>query len=181
MPEFKVKDKVIYTPAVSFGTGIVEYVCLNNRGDKLQRYIVVFYDQNLKENFEMMIEEDKLMAKERVRHICPECGVDYADEDMADHLRLEHNIFSGEEHTQAEAELIEMDRIQKLKAEQYDRICEMMFSATGIVEDGDSIKYIIDPETICDELLRIMVEDSDISREKLVETKRRKFKEITLW
>ena len=172
MPKFKRSDRVCYTTCRDFGIGTVEYVCVPTYLTKQQNYIVVFREDG-EGTFELMIEESKLILSNRVRHICPECGIDYADEDMADHMRLEHG--------QAEAELMEMDRKQGLKADQYDRICNMMFMATGIVDDGDSIKYIVDPETVCNELLRIIIEDENVNREKLVDAKEKRFKEITLW
>lgn len=121
------------------------------------------------------------LLKKCAKHMCPKCGMDYYNEDMEEHMMLEHGIVFKEQHNQAEQEIIEIDRIQKLKAEQYDRICEMMFMACGIVDDGDSVKYIIDPETVCNELLKIIIEDENVDREKLIDAKEKRFKEITLW
>jgi len=118
------------------------------------------------------------------RSICPECGLDYLDVNMEDHLRLVHGIPIDEHigcEEQAQAELEQMDEYNRFKVEQYDRICEMLFASCGIVEDGDSIKYIIDPETVADELLRIVVDDSKIDRQTLVDSKKKRFKEVVGW
>lgn len=189
MPKFNIGD-ILYTtiggekiPA-NVIVEVFDYAIDNSR--------YCYYVRSVSLKTEEWFTEESLVAKKRVRHICPECGIDYHDEDMKEHLRLEHGILIDEHHgsigdslnnlsDQAEAELMEMDRIQRLKAEKYDKICGMLFIATGVVDDGDSIKYITDPESVCDELLRIIIEDENLNIEKLLETKKRKFKEITLW
>jgi len=88
-------------------------------------------------------------------------------------------VFSEEK--QAQEELNQIDEYNRFKCEQYDRICSMLFMACGIIEDGDSIKYIIDPETVADELLRIIVDDEKIERQTLVDAKKKRFKEVTAW
>jgi len=131
------------------------------------------------------------LVKIKTRLICPECGIDYKEDDMEEHLRLVHGIPVDEQvdsidqvaefEEQAQEELNQIDEYNRFKCEQYDRICSMLFASCGIVEDGDSIKYIIDPETVADELLRIIVDDSKIERQTLVDAKKKRFKEVTAW
>jgi len=127
------------------------------------------------------------------KHICPECGLDYGSDAMEEHLLSEHGIVSrqksfieqeeemmkdlkdiGREEVilaykknaedQMQAELIEMDRTTRYKADQYDRITKMFFMSCGVVEDGDSFKYIVDPETVAEELMKIVIEDIHVDR-----------------
>lgn len=180
MSKFKLKDKVIFTPFLSLGKGEVTYVYNKDKNEE-QIYQITFYKNDIDE-IVLLAHESRLMLRERMRHICPECGLDFPDDIIAEHMMNIHNLARNKSHdVQAEEELMEMDRMQRLKAEQYDRICEMMFMACGIVEDGDSIKYIIEPETVCDELLKIIITDDNVNREHVVETKKKRMKEITGW
>ena len=76
-----------------------------------------------------------------------------------------------EQKEELESILADADKEKDFKAVQYDKIKETMFMACGMVEDGDSIKYIIDPETIIDEILKIIIKDNE-DREKFVLKKR---------
>lgn len=111
------------------------------------------------------------------RHACPECGIDYDDGDMQDHLLLEHGIepedekFEERAEEQAQAEMMEMDRMTAYKAQQYDRIAEMFFMSCGVIEDGNSLRYIIDPETVAEELMKIVTEDINIDRDLFIQRK----------
>jgi len=100
------------------------------------------------------------------KHICPECGLDYGSDAMEEHLLFEHGIVSRQKdyEDQAQAELIEKDRMTAYKADQYDRITKMFFMSCGVVEDGDSFKYIVDPETVAEELMKIVIEDIHVDR-----------------
>ena len=106
------------------------------------------------------------------KHMCPECGIDYDDNVMAEHMRIEHGIIPNRiaEH-QAQIELAEMDRMKEYKAQQYDRIAEMFFMSCGVIEDGDSLRYIIDPETVAEELMKIVTEDINIDRDLFIQRK----------
>ena len=84
---------------------------------------------------------------------------------------------------EAEAELILINKDKELihKAKQYDKICEMLFMTSGIIDDGDSFKYIIDPETICDELIKVILKDYKLDREKIVNNKKEFIKGMSTW
>ena len=84
---------------------------------------------------------------------------------------IEKILGFNEQHEELESILTDNDKEKDFKAAQYDRIKETMFMACGMVEDGDSIKYIIDPETIIDEILKIIIKDNE-DREKFVLKKR---------
>jgi len=119
------------------------------------------------------------------RHVCPECGLDYFDEDIAEHMELEHGfppkITFKDLEDQAQDELQAIDDTLRFKADQYDLISDMMFMACGIVEDGDNVRYIIDPETVCDELLRIILNDKQMDRSKFIAKKRKYFDNGGSW
>lgn len=111
------------------------------------------------------------------RSVCPECGMDYDDSVMSEHLLLEHGIESEDEkfqeraEEQAQIELDQMDRMKEYKAQQYDRITDMFFMSCGVIEDGDSLRYIVDPETVAEELMKIVVEDINIDRSQFIQRK----------
>lgn len=76
------------------------------------------------------------------------------------------------ERTEMEQVLINEDRILAHKAKAYDLICEKMFMASGVIEDGDDIKWIIDPDTIVSEILKVIVKDINVDRSKIVKIKK---------
>ena len=82
------------------------------------------------------------------------------------------------ERTEMEQVLINEDRILAHKAKAYDLICEKMFMASGVIEDGDDIKWIIDPEVICSVILKIILNDVNIDRDKIVKDKKVKYSNI---
>lgn len=116
------------------------------------------------------------------RHICPECGVDYFDEDIEEHMKLEHGFPSKDIkkdlEEQAQDELDAIDSDIRHKADLYDLICEIMFMSCGIIEDGDSVQYIINPEILCDELIKIIVNDNNMDRDRFVRMKKQYFKDV---
>lgn len=75
------------------------------------------------------------------------------------------------ETKEVEELLMNNDKELRTKAELYDKICDKLFMATGIIEDGDSIQYIIDPEIIINEIIKIITE-IPLSRETQREKKR---------
>lgn len=77
-----------------------------------------------------------------------------------------------EERTEAERDLYQMGKDMEDKAKKYDRICETFFMASGMVEDGDSFKWIIDPETVLDAVLNVILADIKTDRESIVFKKR---------
>lgn len=81
------------------------------------------------------------------------------------------------ESEEVEQILINNDKEILDKAKMYDRICDTLFMATGMVNDGDSIKYIVDPEVICDELLKLILSDINVDREKFIVRKKEIFNE----
>lgn len=113
------------------------------------------------------------------KYICPECGGDFFDEDIAQHLMLEHGYDSEgrSPEVQAESDMSDMSDMIDFKAKQYDKIADMLFMSCGIIENGDSIRYIVDPETVCDELLRIIVSDKGMDRGRFIAKKRTYFNE----
>lgn len=82
------------------------------------------------------------------------------------------------ERTEMEQVLINEDRILAHKAKAYDLICEKMFMASGVIEDGDDIKWIIDPEVICSLILKIILNDVNIDRDKIIKDKKIKYSNI---
>lgn len=76
------------------------------------------------------------------------------------------------ERTEMEQVLINEDRILAHKAKAYDLICEKMFMASGAIEDGDDIKWIIDPDTVVSEILKVIVKDINVDRSKIVKIKK---------
>ena len=184
---YKSGDKVIVKVEGYEYTGEIGIV-MDSITDK---NILLWYISN-KVKYPLFINEKNIVKKVESRHMCPECGVDYPSDELPSHLMYYHgmsdNLRKEKEsiknkylEDQAQEELKQMDDTIKLKAEQYDRICEMMFSACGIVEDGESIKYIIDPETVADELLRIIVDDDKIDRQTFVDKKKRLFSDAVGW
>lgn len=196
---YKVGDRILVNVAENYYTGHISIIMDKSN---VHNNILMWYTEKNKKH-PLFVNEENIVGLLSGRHMCPECGMDYADEDIADHMMQEH-LISIEEYkkdfdltdeckenminslkkyyeAQAQEELKQMDEILKSKAEQYDRICEMMFSACGIVEDGESIKYIIDPETVADELLRIMVDDDKIDRQTFVDRKKRIFSDAVGW
>lgn len=76
------------------------------------------------------------------------------------------------ERTEMEQVLINEDRILAHKAKAYDLICEKIFMASGAIEDGDDIKWIIDPDTVVSEILKVIVKDINVDRSKIVKIKK---------
>ena len=105
------------------------------------------------------------------KYVCPECGLDCFDYELSAHITAEHP-----EAIDAEQELVSIDRMVLYKSQQYDRICNTLFMSTGIINDGDSIRYIVDPETVCDELLKIILSDVSIDRDTIIKVKQTHYK-----
>ena len=82
------------------------------------------------------------------------------------------------ERTEMEQVLINEDKMLAHKAKAYDLICEKMFMASGIIEDGDSTKWIIDPDTVCSEILKIIVNDINVDRNDIIKMKKDKVSRI---
>jgi len=96
--------------------------------------------------------------------ICSECGLDYPEDVLAHHKATAHK--------ELENILITNDSLIKHKAEQYDKVLNMVFMSCGIITDGPSTQYIIDPSTVCDELLKIIITDTKVDRSAFVEAKK---------
>lgn len=96
--------------------------------------------------------------------ICSECGLDYPEDVLAHHKATAHK--------ELENILITNDSLIKHKAEQYDKVLNMVFMSCGIITDGPSTQYIIDPSTVCDELLKIIITDTKVNRSAFVEAKK---------
>lgn len=77
------------------------------------------------------------------------------------------------EAEEAERILINNDAEVQRKAKAYDKICETLFMASGVIEDGDSFKWIIDPEVVCDEILRIITSDPMFDNNAVIARKRK--------
>lgn len=103
------------------------------------------------------------------KRICSECGLDYPEDVLKHHKASAHGIHAEERIV--EDILIKNDEDMIHKAEQYDRIVDMVFMSCGIIVDGASTQYLIDPATVCDELLKIIITDTKLDREQLVEKK----------
>lgn len=73
---------------------------------------------------------------------------------------------------EAVRDLLQIESLVRDKAKKYDLIAETFFMACGVIEDGDSIKYIVDPETVCNAVLKILVDDINIDKEKIIQKKR---------
>lgn len=92
---------------------------------------------------------------------------------------FESNIKETEEqHNEMEQILVNEDRILRKKAESYDKICAKMFMASGVIEDGDSFKWLIDPDIICSVILKIILDDVNVDRDKIIEDKKVKYSKI---
>ncbi len=123
--------------------------------------------------------------------ICPICGMDFQLDKINEHCQTEHGykdfkdacLSTDAVKKQAEIELSEMDKMKDYKAQQYDRIAEMFFMSCGVIEDGGSLRYIIDPETVAEELMKIIVQDIEIDREQFISRKLDYFngKRINRW
>jgi hypothetical protein len=102
-----------------------------------------------------------------VKFICPYCGESFDEWDYL--YRVHIPLLHQEDFSRDELEkmLIDNDKELKFKAEQYDKVCEKMFMSCGIIEDGDSTKYLFDPEIVCNEVLKI-ISGNNTNREKFV-------------
>lgn len=112
----------------------------------------------------------------RIRQVERDCVVWYAKSDI-EHF-IDDRIISEtadkimtSESKEVEELLMNNDKELRTKAELYDKICDKLFMATGIIEDGDSIQCIIDPEIIINEIIKIITE-IPFSRETQREKKR---------
>ena len=98
----------------------------------------------------------------------------YKEDEIAEILAeniIEQTRKRCKEQEEVEELLMNNDKELRTKAELYDKICDKLFMATGIIEDGDSIQYIIDPEIIINEIIKIITE-IPFSRETQREKKR---------
>lgn len=105
------------------------------------------------------------------KFICPHCGADFKDIDYLNHFHIPAAHPEEVEKEEAERILITEDMNKEYKARKYDEITDALFMAMGIIEDGDSIKYLIEPEEIIEKLIKIITDDN--FSEKFVEGKRK--------
>ena len=115
------------------------------------------------------------------KFICLHCGEIFDDKDYLEtiHIPAEHkdemrkyneSILENDRLILEDA-LIAEDKELKRKADKYDQICDTFFMATGIIEDGDSIKYLIEPEEVLNAVLKVIIEGLD--SDKHIEAKRK--------
>ena len=121
------------------------------------------------------VDEDVKFLQYRMRSVDKDIAIWVMEdqiEEYPDELIIEETAEKMiKEHTEVEQLLVNNDRELKYKAEMYDKICDKLFMATGIIEDGNSIQYIIDPELIINEIIKIITE-IPFSRESQREKKR---------
>lgn len=96
--------------------------------------------------------------------------------DELEHVVTDESIRKSADKLLEEAEAVRdlnnMDKAIKEKADKYDLVAETFFMACGMIEDNESIKYIIDPETVCNAVLKILTNDINIDKERIVQKKR---------
>ena len=115
------------------------------------------------------------------KFVCIHCGETFYDKDylLFVHIPAKHEEVVREYNESIPENdrlilqdvLIAEDKELKRKADKYDQICDTFFMATGIIEDGDSIKYLIEPEEVLNAVLKVIVEGLD--SDKHIEAKRK--------
>jgi hypothetical protein len=139
--------------------------CYAKSKDLLQ----VITEDSIKGTAKKIIDKESVTSKvmtpifNKIKECYDILGIPFTDEEL-------HNFKIGSK--EMEQILINEDRILKDKAKAYDLICEKMFMASGVIEDGDDIKWIIDPEVICSVILKIILNDVNIDRDKIVKDKK---------
>lgn len=115
------------------------------------------------------------------KFVCMHCGEIFYDKDYLETIHIPTNHEKEVKEYEAsipeddrlilEDALIAEDKELKRKADKYDQICDTFFMATGIIEDGDSIKYLIEPEEVLNAVLKVIIEGLD--SDKHIEAKRK--------
>lgn len=85
---------------------------------------------------------------------------------------LKDSDLNRKEEDEMQSILIDEDKRLRDKANKYDLIAETVFMASGVIADGESFSYIIDPEIICDEVVKILANDLNLDRGVLIQKKK---------
>lgn len=84
---------------------------------------------------------------------------------IAESILFPNKINKQELEEEAVKHLSAMQLDKEEKAKKYDKIAEKLWMSTGMIEDGDSIKFIVNPEITLQAIINIIT-DADIQTSK---------------
>lgn len=113
------------------------------------------------------------------RHACEFCGVDFSDDEIMKHKKIWHQEELAETEREREELIVvlnKQDEKVKHKAKMYDKLVVKALMSCGMIESGDEIKYIVDPDTFTDIILSEILSDIKIDRFMFVELRSKMIK-----
>lgn len=101
---------------------------------------------------------------------------------IAESILFPNKINKQELEDEATKHLNDMQLSIEEKAKKYDKIAETLWMSTGMIDDGDSIKFIVNPEITLQAIINIIT-DADIqtSRDLYEATRLKKMERIGKW
>lgn len=101
---------------------------------------------------------------------------------IAESILFTGKINKQELEDEATNHLNDMQLSIEEKAKKYDKIAETLWMSTGMIEDGDSIKFIVNPEITLQAIVNIIT-DADIqtSKDLYEATRLKKMERIGKW
>ena len=121
-----------------------------------------------------------LKDKSCVNVMCKDCPLPQNDnthslcifnrfKNLEDYVTLVENEIFTKNEEEAVKNLNDMDKEIKDKASKFDKINEVLFMACGMIEDGDTIRYIIHPEIVLNKIIEVICSEDISNREKIIE------------